>query len=97
MAKKSPLKPLGTRVLLREIEEDNKESGILLPDEAKGGGGVRRAEVLAVGSAVGSEEEKIALAVGDNVLLDSFAGKEVEVKGEEYLIAKSTDILAILS
>lgn len=97
MAKKSPIKPLGTRVLLRELEDKSEQGGILLPDEAQGSGGLRRAEVLALGDGVGSEEEKVKVAVGDKVLIDSFAGKEIEVDGKEYLIAKSTDILATIN
>lgn len=97
MAKKSKIKPLGTRVLLRELEDESEQGGILLPDDAQDSGGLRRAEVLALGDGVGSEEEKVKVAVGDEVLIDHFAGKEIEVDGEEYLIAKSTDILATIN
>ncbi len=97
MAKKSPIKPLGTRVLLREIEGESEQGGILLPDEAKDAGSLRWAEVIALGEGVGSEEEKVKLAVGDKVLIDGFAGKEIKIKGHEYLIAKSIDILGVVT
>jgi len=95
MAKKIPLKPLGTRVLLRELEEKGEQGGIILPEDAEGSK-FRRGEVLALGNAVGSEDEEIKLKVGDTVLIDSFLGKEVEYDGQEYLIVKSTDVLAVL-
>lgn len=95
-ATKAAVKPLGTRVLLQEYEEDFESGGILLPEEAKDSGDLRRAEVLAVGDGVGSEEEKIELSVGDKVLLDGFSGRAVKINGEDYLIAKSTDIMAVL-
>jgi len=96
-ATKAAVKPLGTRVLLQEYEEDFDSGSILLPDEAKDSGDLRRAEVLALGDGVGSEEEKVDLSVGDKVLLDGFSGRMVKFNGEEYLIAKSTDIMAVIS
>lgn len=96
MAKKNPIKPLGFRVLLKEYEAEDAQGSILLPDDAKDSGDLLQAEVLALGNAVGSEDEKIQLSVGDKVFIRSFSGDKVKVKGEEYLIAKSMDIVAVI-
>lgn len=97
MAKKNPIRPLGFRVLLKEHEAEQESGGILLPDDAKDSGDLLRAEVLAVGDAVGTEDEKIKISVGDKVFLRGFSGDKVKLNGDEYLIAKSTDIVAVIS
>ena len=96
MPKKNPIRPLGFRVLLKEVEAESESGGILLPDDAKDSGDLLRAEVLAVGDAVGSEDEKIKISVGDKVFLRGFSGDKVKLNGDEFLIAKSTDIVAVI-
>jgi len=90
MAKKTKLKPLGNRVLVRKLEEE-EESGIVLPADVERDEKYIRAEVLEVGTA-----EKIEVKKGDKVLLSSYGGTEVELDGEELLIVKTNDILAKL-
>lgn len=91
MAKKAKLKPLGNRVLARRLEKEEEESGIVLPSDVERDEKFIRAEVLAVGTG-----EKIEVKEGDEVLLSSFGGTEVELDGEELLIVKATDVLAKL-
>jgi len=90
MAKKPKLKPLGNRVLVRKLEEE-EEGGIVLPADVERDEKYVKAEVLEVGTA-----EKIEVKKGDRVLLSGYGGTEVELDGEKLLIVKSTDILAKL-
>lgn len=91
MAKKLKIKPLGSRVLAQAVK--SKESGgIVLPDDVDADRDHITAEVVALGT----DEEKIKVKKGDKILLDSFAGKKLEVDGEEYLLVKAPDILAIV-
>ncbi len=87
---KPKLKPLGNRVLVRKLEEE-EEGGIVLPADVERDEKHIRAEVLEIGTG-----EKIEVKKGDKVLLSSFGGTEVELDGEELLIVKATDILAKL-
>jgi len=91
MAKKIKLKPLGSRVLVQEVVEEER-GGIVLPEDVEADRDYVRAEVIEVGT----DEEKIKVKKGDRVLLDGFAGKKLEIDGEEYLIVKASDILAIV-
>ena len=90
MAKKTKLKPLGNRVLVKKLEEE-EEGGIVLPADVERDEKYIRAEVIEVGTA-----EKIEVEKGDEVLLSSYGGTEVELDGEELLIVKTTEILAKL-
>lgn len=86
------IKPLGRRVLVQEIEEKEEEvteGGIVLPDSAKSDDNYIKAEVLAVGT-----DENIEVEVGDEVILSSFSGTEIEVDKREMKIIKNKDILA---
>lgn len=91
------IKPLGDRVVIKVVASEEKTaSGIVLPDTAKEK--PQEGEVVAVGSGKQMENgEKIALEVkvGDRVIYSKFAGTEVKVAGEEYLILSERDILAI--
>ena len=93
------LVPLDDRVVLQRLEaEDTTQGGIVLPDAAKEKpqkGKVVAAgpgRVLDDGSRVGLEVKK-----GDTVLFGKYAGTEVTVDGEEYVIMKESDLLAVLS
>lgn len=90
MAKKPKLKPLGNRVLVRKLEEE-EERGIVLPADVERDEKYIKAEVIEVGTA-----EKIEVKQGERVLLSGYGGTEVELDGEELLIVKATDILAKL-
>lgn len=90
MAKKLKLKPLGSRVLVQEVKDEEK-GGIVLPEDVETERDYLKAEVIEVGT----DAEKIHVKRGDRVLLDGFSGKKLELGGEEYWIVKSSDILAI--
>lgn len=88
------IKPLGRRVLVREVEEPEEEEevtegGIVLPDSAKSEDNYIKAEVLAIGT-----DENIEVEVGDEVILSSFSGTEIEVDNQEMKVIKNKDILA---
>jgi len=91
MAKKPKIKPLGNRVLAKAVQPE-ESGGIVLPDDVTADRDHITAEVVALGT----DEEKIHVKKGDHILLDSFAGKKIEVGGEELLLVKSTEILAIV-
>ena len=92
------LKPLGDRVVVKPIKEEQKaKGGIVLPDTAKEK--PQQGEVIAVGSGrVLDNGQKVALevSVGDKVIYSKYAGTEVKLEDEEYLILSERDILAIL-
>ncbi len=92
------LKPLGDRVVLKLVEQEEKtRGGILLPDTAKEK--PQKGEVLAVGTGkVLDSGEKVPLdvKVGDRVIFARYSGTEVKVEGEEYLIVSERDILAVV-
>ncbi|TCL53823.1 chaperonin GroES [Hydrogenispora ethanolica] len=92
------IKPLGERVVAKVLEsEERTKSGIVLPDTAKEK--PQMGKVLAVGSGRTLENgQKIPLEVkaGDKVLFAKYAGTEVKLDGEEYMVLKENDILAII-
>ncbi len=89
------LKPLGDRVVVRQIEaEDVTASGIVLPDTAQEK--PLRGEILAVGDGRYDDGERVPLsvAVGDEVIYTKYGGTEVTIDGEDLLILRESDILA---
>ena len=91
------LKPLGDRLIVRVVEEeDTTPSGIVLPDTAKEK--PQRGEVLAVGEGRFDEEgtKRIPLDVsaGDTVLYSKYGGTEIVVDGEDLLVLRESDVLA---
>jgi len=91
------LKPLGDRVVLKQLEAEEKtKSGIVLPNQAKEK--PQEAEVVAVGpgTIVDGKEIKMEVQVGDKVIYSKYAGTEVKVANSEYIIVKQSDILAIV-
>lgn len=92
------LKPLGNRVLVRRLEAEEKlKGGIILPDTAKKK--QERAEVIAVGPGKKDDNGKlipIPVKLKDIVLIDKYSGQEVTVEGEEYVIVRGDDIIAII-
>ena len=91
-------RPLHDRVVVRRVEEDTKTAGgIIIPDTAK----EKPAEgkVAAVGNGkVGDDGKRVALEVkkGDRVLFGKYAGTEVKVDGDEYLIMREDDVLGVI-
>jgi len=92
------LKPLHDRIIVQVIEEKDKtKGGILLPDSAKEK--PLKGKVMAVGPGrINDQGKRIAMDVkaDDTVLYGKYAGTEVKVKGEEYIILRQDDILAIV-
>lgn len=91
------IKPLGDRVVIQvKKEEETTKSGIVLPDTAKEK--PQEGIVVAVGSGEVVDGKKIELEVkeGDKIIFSKYAGTEVKVDGEEYLILRQNDILAVL-
>ncbi len=92
------IKPLGTRVLVKRIENDEQKTdgGIFLPDTAKEK--PQEAEVLALGTGKNDEGEivEFSVKVGDKVLISKYGGTEVKLNGQECLIMSESDILGIL-
>ena len=91
------LVPLGDRVVLKQVEaEETTKSGIVLPGQNKEK--PQQAEVVAVGPGgmVDGKEVAMLVAVGDKVIYSKYAGTEVELDGEDYLVVKQNDILAIV-
>lgn len=91
--------PLGERIVIKVLESEEKtKSGIFIPDTAKEK--PQMGEVMAVGSGrVMENGQKIALdvKVGDKVLFAKYAGTEVKLDGEEYMVLKESDVLAIVN
>ena len=81
------IRPLADRVVIKKVEaEETKRSGIVLPGSAKEKPQV--AEVIAVGpgGVVDGKEIKMEVKVGDKVFISKYAGTEVKIDGEEYII-----------
>ena len=91
------VKPLSDRVVLKMVEaEETTKSGIILAGSAKEKPQI--AEVIAVGPGglVDGNEVVMNVKVGDKVITSKYSGTEVKVDGEEYVIVRQTDILAIV-
>jgi chaperonin GroES len=87
------IKPLADRVLIKPAEAEEKTaSGIIIPDSAKEK--PLKGEVLAAGN--GTKDEEMVVKKGDVVLYGKYAGTELELDGEKYLIMRQSDILAII-
>ncbi|MDD4377838.1 MAG: co-chaperone GroES [Eubacteriales bacterium] len=87
------IKPLGSRVVIKKLEAEEKtQGGLILTSTAKAQ--PRIAEVVAVGP--GTEEEKMELKEGDRVIFSQYGGSEVKYNGEEFTIMSQSDILAIV-
>ena len=91
------IKPLGDRVVTKMAEaEETTQSGIILAGSAKEK--PKFAEVIAVGpgGVVDGKEVKMELKAGDKVIMSKYAGTEVKLDGEEYVIISQKDVLAIV-
>ena len=88
------IKPLADRVLIKPAPAEEKTAGgIIIPDTAKEK--PLQSEVLAAGN--GTKDEEMVLKAGDTVLYGKYAGTEVELDGEKYLIMRQSDVLAVLA
>lgn len=91
------IKPLADRVLIKMIEaEETTKSGIILATASQEKPQI--AEVIEVGPGGEVDGEKVTMYVkkGDKVIVSKYAGTEVKIDGEEYIIVKQDDILAIV-
>jgi len=92
------IRPLGEKVLLRRLEAEQRTAGgIVLPDTAKEK--PQKGVVLALGEGKLTKDGKrveFQVAKGDKVLFSSYAGTEIKVDGQEYLLMDESDILAVL-
>ncbi len=91
------IKPLADRILIKMIEaEETTKSGIILSSNAKEKPQI--AEVLAVGPGGNVEGKQIEMniKVGDKVIVSKYSGTEIKYEGEDYIIVKQSDVLAIV-
>lgn len=93
------VRPLNDRVLIKRVEDEEQKSkgGIIIPDTAKEK--PQKGQVIAVGKGKVLENgERIPLDVkeGDKVLFGKYAGNEIKIDGEEYLIMREDEILCII-
>jgi chaperonin GroES len=92
------IKPLGDRILVKRVEaEERTAGGIVLPDTAKEK--PKEGEVIAVGSGKVLDNGKrvdFQVSKGDRIIFSSYAGTEVKIDGEEYLIMREEDVLGIM-
>ena len=91
------LVPLGDRVVLKQIEaEETTKSGIVLPGSAQEK--PQMAEVIAVGPGgiVDGNQVKMEVTVGDKVIYSQYAGTKCKLDGQEFIVVRESDILAIV-
>jgi chaperonin GroES len=92
------VKPLGDRVVVKVLKTEEKtKSGIVLPDTAKEK--PQEGEIIAVGTGRmldNGQKVDLEVKVGDRIIFSKYAGTEIKIDGEEYLIFSERDILAIL-
>lgn len=91
------LVPLGDKVVLKQlVAEETTKSGIVLPGQAKEK--PQQAEVVAVGpgGVVDGKEVTMQVKVGDKVIYSKYAGTEVKLEDEEFIVVKQNDIVAVI-
>jgi chaperonin GroES len=93
------VKPLADRILVRRLEEqEQKKGGIIIPDTAKEK--PQECEVMAVGPGRVTDDGKripTELKKGDRILISKYSGTEVKLDGQEYLIMREDDVLAVVA
>ena len=91
------LKPLGNRVVVKMVEaEETTKSGLIITSKSEEKSQI--AEVIKVGPGIEEDGKKVPMQVkeGDKVVLNQYAGTTIKYEGEEYVIVKESDILAIV-
>ena len=92
------VRPLHDRIIVQRLEEgEQKVGGIIIPDTAKEK--PQRGKVVAAGNGkVADDGKRIALDVktGDRILFGKYSGQEIKIDGEEYLIMREDEVLAVL-
>jgi chaperonin GroES len=98
IAANTKIKPLGDRVLVRHVEEEEQvRGGIIIPDSAKEK--PQEAEVIALGTGKKDESGKVQafeVKVGDRVLISKYGGTEVKIDGDKFLLLREDDILGVI-
>lgn len=93
MSKNVKVTPLHDRVIVKAAAAEEKTAGgIIIPDTAKEK--PQRGIVIAAGP--GKKDEPVTVKVGDTVLYGKYSGTEVEIEGDDFLIMRESDILAII-
>ncbi len=91
------IKPLGDRVVIKSVEtEETTKSGIVLPGSAQEKPQVAEVVEVGPGGIVDGKEIKMEVSKGDRVIYSKYAGTEVKIDGNEYVIVRQSDILAIV-
>ncbi|MGR9106323.1 MAG: co-chaperone GroES [Gammaproteobacteria bacterium] len=92
------IRPLHDRVIVKRVEEERTSAGgIVIPDSAKEK--PSQGEVIAVGNGKildNGEVRKLDVKVGDKVLFGKYAGNEVKVEGEDYIVMREEDIMGVV-
>ncbi len=87
------IKPLADRVLIEPAAAETRtKSGLIIPDTAQEK--PLKGKIVAVGG--GTKDEEMVLKVGDEVLYGKYAGTELEIEGNKYLIMRQNDVVAII-
>ena len=91
------IRPLGDRVVIKSVEaEETTKSGIVLPGSAQEKPQVAEVVEVGPGGVVDGKEIKMEVKQGDKVLYSKYAGTDVKLDGEELVIVRQSDILAIV-
>ncbi len=92
------IRPLQDRVILKRVKEEEKtKGGIIIPDTAKEK--PMQGEIMAVGPGKTTEDgklHKLEVKPGDRILMSKYAGSEVKIDGEEFVILREDDVLGII-
>ncbi len=92
------VRPLHDRILIKRVAEEQKTAGgIIIPDSAKEK--PQEGRVIAVGNGKVTDEGKVIpleVSVGDRILFGKYSGSEINLEGEEHLIIREEDVLAVL-
>jgi chaperonin GroES len=92
------VKPLQDRVVVKRIEEEEKtKGGIIIPDAAKEK--PQQGRVIAIGDGKvleNGQRSPLSLKVGDKILFGKYSGTEIKIDGEEHLIMREDDVLAVI-
>lgn len=87
------IKPLADRILVKNDKAETKtSSGLYIPEQAQEK--TQTASVVEVGP--GTDDVKITVKVGDRIMYDKYAGTQIKLDGEDYLILKMADVIAVI-
>ncbi|CEJ75158.1 10 kDa chaperonin (Protein Cpn10) (GroES protein) [[Clostridium] sordellii] len=91
------IRPLADRVVIKKVEAEEKTaSGIVLPGSAKEQPQIAEVVEVGPGGIVDGKEIQMELKVGDKVIFSKFAGTEIKLEGQEYIILKQNEVLAVV-